>query len=146
MGRMLRSVGAVIAGLAAGAAVVAGVDAVSSTLYPPPAGADPSNMEALRAYVASLPAGAFLFVLLAWAAGSLVGAWVATRLGPSRNRVHGLVIGVLLLASGIFNMVTLPHPAWFWAASLVVFPVFTYLGIRLAAGRPGSGGARATPA
>jgi len=86
--------------------------------------------------MARVPLGALLFVLAAWAGGSFPGSWLATRLGPGRHAAHGAIVGAILLAAGVANMLLLPHPAWFWAAALVVFSLCTYLGTK----------ARSTPA
>jgi hypothetical protein len=145
MVRILRSVGAVMAGLIVGVIVVGGTEAVTSKLYPLPPGIDSSNMEAVREHVANVPAAALLLVLSGWGIASIVGSWLATRLGPSRHAGHGATVGLLLLSAGVANMMMLPHPAWFWAAALVVFPLCTYLGIR-SAGEPEAGGPQSAPA
>ena len=131
-----RSAGTVIAGLVVGALVVASVEAVSSRVYPLPPGVDPTSMTALKAHMAQLPLGAFLFVLAAWAAGSFLGSWLATRLGSGRHAAHGAIVGAMLLLAGVANMLMLPHPTWFWAAALVVFSFCTYLGTKAGARGP----------
>lgn len=145
MGHMLRSIGAIIVGLAVGVVVVTGVEALSSTFYPLPPGVDPTDPEALKPYLAQFPLGAFLFVLAAWGLGSFLGAWLATRLGPGRHRAHGLSVGVLLLAAGVANMLMLPHPVWFWVAALVIFVLCPYLGAKLG-GVPSPPGPQPAPA
>ena len=127
----LRGFGSVLAGLVAGFVVIACVEAVSSMVYPPPAGLDFTDSEAVNAYVTHLPLGAFLFVLAAWGAGCFLGSWLATRIAAGRRPRPGVIVGVILLAAGVVNMLMLPHPSWFWVAAFVVCPVFTYLGTRL---------------
>ena len=128
-----RGVGSVLAGLVAGFVVITCVEAVGSSVYPPPAALDFTDSESVNAYVTHLPLGACLFVLAAWGAGCLLGSWLATRLAAGRRPRPGVIVGVILLAAGVVNMLMLPHPAWFWVAAFVVFPVFTYLGTRLGA-------------
>jgi len=121
-------VGAVVAGI-----VIAGVEALSSLVYPLSAGVDPHDREALRQVIKALPAGAFLFVLAAWALGALLGAWVAARLAGRSPILHGLGIGLIFLIAGIVNMLMLPHPVWFWVAGIAVLPISSYFGGRWAA-------------
>ncbi|MGH9371321.1 MAG: hypothetical protein ACRD15_07315, partial [Vicinamibacterales bacterium] len=65
---------------------------------------------AIRAHVAQLPLGAFLFVLGAWSLGSFLGAWLAARLAPRKQLAHGLIVGAPFLAASVANLVMLPHP------------------------------------
>jgi len=131
MRSFLRDLGCVIGGAVAGVIVIAVVETVSSMIYPLPSGFDPGDMEALKAHAAQLPLGAFLLVLAGWGGGNLLGSWLATRVAPARHSHPGVIVGVILLAAGIANMLMLPHPAWFWVAALVMFPVCTYFGTRL---------------
>jgi hypothetical protein len=135
MGNLLRSVGGVIAGLAAGVLVIFVVEFASSKVYPLPAGVDPADTEAFKLYVAQLPLGAYLFVLAGWGAGNLSGSWVATRVGPGRSSARGIIVGVGLLVAAVSNMLMLPHPLWFWAAAFMVLTATTYLGVKLGLAR-----------
>jgi hypothetical protein len=133
MSPVIRSAGAVAAGLVAAVVVIAGMETLSSAVYPLPAGMDPYDREALAAHISQLPFGAFLFVLAAWGVGTSLGVWIATRLGPGRRAVHGYVVAGLVLAASVTNMIMLPHPLWFWAAAVVVIGVAGHSGARLAA-------------
>jgi hypothetical protein len=55
-----------------------------------------------------------------WGLAMLAGTWVATRIGAGRHPVHGYVIGLILLAAAVVNMLMLPYPALFWGAQLSV--------------------------
>lgn len=125
-----RILAAVAAGLVVGFLVIAGVEAFGSKIYPSPAGLDPTDAAALETFIAGLPPGAFLLVLAGWGLGALLGSWIATRLGPSRHMAPGLIVGAVLVVAGVANMMLLPHPLWFWAATLVVLPLFVYAGTR----------------
>lgn len=127
----MRSILAVLLGLVVGFLVVVAIELVSHRLYPLPAGIDPSDAEALAAAVAQMPLGAFLLLLAAWLGGTLLGSWIASRVG--RGYVPGIVVGALFLIAGIANLLMIPHPVWFWAAAVVVFIVATFLGTRLGA-------------
>ena len=137
---MMRSIGrsilAVLGGGLVCGLVVFAVEALSSRIYPLPPGVDPSDPEALRAAVAHLPLGAFLFLLLAWFLGVFAGAWVAARLAPSSPFVHGMIVAGLVAASAVVNLALLPHPAWMWVAGPLVILAAGWLGSRLAAPGP----------
>jgi len=119
-----RSGVAVVSGLIVGGLVVAVVEGVNVLLFPPPAGMDFGNPEALGAYTASLPSIAFAVVGAAWMLGALAGGAVAGWLGGARADVDGGIVGLLLAAGSVANLMNpgLEHPAWMWAAALLTVP------------------------
>lgn len=131
-----RSILAVVGGLLVCGLVVFGVEAIGSRVFPLPFGLDPTDPEAVRAAVAQLPSGAYLFVLLAWFLGPLAGAWVAARFAPGSPFVHGMVVAGLVVASAVANMLMLTHPFWMWVAGPIVILGAGWLGVGLA--RPAS--------
>ncbi len=132
---VFRSILAVVAGIVTGGLLISGVEMISNMVYPLPADADPSDMEAMAAHIATLPSGAFLFVLAAWAVGTLCGAWVAAKIAGRSFIVHGAVIGTVFLLLGVANMLMFPHPIWVWIAGIAIFIGCGYAGGRLAAAR-----------
>ena len=111
---VLRNILAVIVGLAVGMAVNASIIEFNSrVLFPAPEGADLNDMVQLRAYVETLPASAFLVVMLAHLGQSFVGGWVAARAGASRPRLLALIIGAISLAGGIMMIMEIRGPSWF---------------------------------
>ena len=135
MGVILRSAGAVIAGLLVALVFVIGVEWMSSVLHPFPPGADPTDLETCRAHVARYPAGVLLLASLGWGLGTFASSWVAARLGPKRKAAHGIAVGLILLALAVANMAMLPYPAWFWASNLILLPAGFIFGSRLGSGR-----------
>ena len=127
-------------GLLAGFAVTGLVEGLSSLLYPLPPGFDMHDMEAFRHHVAGLPVGAFLIVLAAHALGAFAGGLACARVAPAPWRAGPVIIGALLMAAGIVNLLTIPHPAWFAAADLVA-----YLPMAIFGGRLGRRGAAPSP-
>lgn len=143
MPSILRSILAVLCGALVGGAVILGMELVGTRIFPPPAGLAAGDPESMRAAMAALPVGAFVMVLLGWALGTFAGAWVAARVAKRSPVGHGLAVGVLFLAAGVANMLSLPHPVWFWIAGVLLFLPAGYSGGRLAAG---GGGHRELPA
>jgi len=133
MRRFLRLLLAVIVGFVAGSAVNISLIMLGGSLIPPPAGADVTTMEGLRASMPLFEPKHFLFPFLAHALGTLVGALVATLLAPDRSIVPALVVGVLFFIGGCANVYLLPSPLWFNVVDLVLgYLPFAWLGYRLA--------------
>jgi hypothetical protein len=72
--------------------------------------------------------------------GALAGAFAAAKISRSAGMAVG--VGVLLLTVAILDLTSLPHPLWFWVVGVAIYPVVTWLAIRLAAG----GGSAPRPA
>ena len=126
----LRGFAAVMMGLVVAFVVSFGIELINSRIHPLPAGTDPHDPVALKAAIAALPASALAGVLLGWFLAALGGSWVATRIARGDHR-PAWFLGVLLLAAAIGNLLDIPHPAWFWAAALLLYPGGTMLGARL---------------
>lgn len=134
MPKLLRLTIAIVLGFAAGSAVNMGLILVSGSVIPPPAGADVTTTEGLKASMHLMEPKHFLFPFLAHALGTLVGAFVATLLTPDRSRGPALVVGTLFFLGGCAAAYMLPAPAWFSAIDLMLaYGPPTLLGHLLAA-------------
>jgi len=112
---MLRNIGAVVAGLIAGMVWNISLIKLNTTvLFPMAKGASMANPEDMKAYVASLPAQAFLVVLAAHVGQAGVGGWIAARIGRSRPMLLAGVIGALTAFGAIDAQIAVEGPAWMW--------------------------------
>jgi hypothetical protein len=128
-----RSILAVLAGTIVAGVLISIVEAISSAIFPLPPGLDLHDHEAMRQHIDTLPIGAFLMVLAAWAIGAFGGSWVAARLAGRARLVHGSIVGALFLLAAVLNMLMIPHPVWMWFGGILALAGFSYLGSRLAA-------------
>ena len=85
MNNLIRNVLSVMAGTFVAVVVVSIVQMVSHQMYPPPPGFDFEDREALAQLIAEAPLGALLMVLLSYALGTMVGAFVAAKFSASRS-------------------------------------------------------------
>jgi hypothetical protein len=143
---MRKRILAVVLGLLAGFAVTGLVEALSSVLYPLPPGFDMNDMEAFRRHVEGLPIGAFLIVLVAHELGAFAGGFACARLAGVPWPVGPIVVGTLLMAAGVVNLLTIPHPAWFVVVDLLAYLPMAILGGQLGRRALPSSVAPATPA
>jgi hypothetical protein len=126
-----RSLGAIALGVITAMLVIVAGDTLAHAFYPLPAGIDYRDKPAMSAAIGNLPSGAFAIVLLGWALGSFLGGFVAAKMADRRRLFHALIVGVILLAAGIANLVQVPHPPWMWVAGIIVFPLGAYLAGRM---------------
>ena len=128
---LIRGAAVIIGSLIVAFVGVVVVEWLSSILHPFPPGVDPMDIEVCKQHVARYPSGVLLLCAIGWWITVLASCWMATRLGFRRHAVHGVIVGVILLALAVCNMAMLPYPVWFWI-NVVAFPASCIAGIRLA--------------
>lgn len=130
MPHLVRNILALLAGVFGGGFVVMLVQAVNGLLYPPPPGLNFRDAEQMKTYAATLPAGAFLVVLLSYLAGFTVAVFVAARLSGDAPRRQGVLTVLFFGAASVMNLMALPHPWWFWLGNAGVLAVAGWAGLR----------------
>ena len=125
----------VIAGIVLASLVVNVMDALSTHLYPLPAGASDSA-DSMRQAVRSLPRPAFLIILIGWVTGAAVGAYAACEFSGRKAKWPGIAVGLIVLVAAVVPMFALPHPRWLWAAAIVFVPAAGVAGSRFALRHP----------
>lgn len=128
---MLRNILSVPAGFILGSIVNMSLVMIGSAVIPPPAGADVSSMESLKASMPLFEPRHFLFPFLAHALGTLAGAVVAAAVARTHTSRFALAIGVLFLIGGSINIMMIGGPVWFNAVDLL----FAYLPMGYIGGR-----------
>ncbi|MEZ5355691.1 MAG: hypothetical protein R2762_23910 [Bryobacteraceae bacterium] len=128
---MLRKLLAVAAGIVAAVITVGIVEGIGHALFPPPPGIDISDPEALRRLMASIPAGAKAFVVLAWALGSFLGGWVAAHIASNVKVGAAIMVGMFMLAAGMYTIFSIPHPVWMAGLGLLLPLPMAWLGARV---------------
>lgn len=132
----LRRVGAVVAGLVVGVITITAVEAAGHSLFPVAPAMDPNHPELMADYIKSLPLSALLFIIFAWAMGSLIGGSISTFVSRDQKSVTALICGALLMLLGVVNLLTFPHPIWFWVLGIGVYLPFAWVGFRISRKRP----------
>jgi hypothetical protein len=147
MGKVLRSILAVFAGIVVAGVAVVIVEMAGHAVFPIAAGTDFSSPDAIGKAIASgaIPTGAFAALVAAWGFGAFAGALAAAACASRAKLTHGMVFGGLFLLVTLFNLLMIPHPVWVWVLGLAAIPPAAYLGAWLAKGRPKAPQAEAVP-
>ncbi len=133
MNPIIRNILAVVAGVLLGSVVNMGLIQISGAIIPPPAGADMTTAEGITAALPLLEPKHFIFPFLAHALGTLVGAFIAAKIGATKKMMLSVIVGVVFLAGGIAATFMIPAPTWFMALDIVVaYLPMAYLGAMLA--------------
>lgn len=131
MSTILKNILAVVIGILLGSTVNMAIITISSSIIPPPEGADITTMEGLKASIHLFKPINFLFPFLAHALGTLFGAFLAAKIAATHQMKFAMGIGFFFLLGGIANVYLLPGPMWFSVVDLV----FAYLPVAYFGGR-----------
>ena len=127
---------AALSGLLIGSVINMGIITISGSIIPPPAGADVTTTEGLKASMHLFEPRHFIFPFLAHALGTFGGAFLAALIAANHKLKFAMGIGVFFLAGGIASVFMLPSPLWFTILDLAgAYIPMGYIAGRLAAGR-----------
>lgn len=129
---MFRNAAAIVAGVVVAFVTIMLIDMLGHMVFPPPEGLDFSDPDAIRPYLATLPVGAYLFILASSVVAAFVGTLLACYIGQGNPAVFGGVVGGIVLAATIANFIAIPHPLWLSVSTLAGVVLSTLLAMRLA--------------
>lgn len=135
---LMKAIG-VLAGMVVALALIAIIQSIGHAVYPPPQDLDIRDTEAFAEYTKSLPFVAVLFVLASYLAGAFAGPFVTGWVAGGPSLVYAAIIGGILLALTVVNLVTIPHPLWFGILTVIGIPAAAFFGGRLAPTRIAAG-------
>ncbi|MFG4005217.1 hypothetical protein [Flavobacterium aquidurense] len=127
---------AVIIGLFVGSVVNMAIILMSSSIIPPPKGADVTTMEGLKATIHLFQPRHFIFPFVAHALGTFAGAATTAVIAANNKTKFALAIGAFFLLGGIINVFTLPSPIWYSIIDVVfAYLPMAYMGKKLVASK-----------
>jgi hypothetical protein len=120
MNPIVRNILAVIAGLIVGGIVNMSIILLGIRIIAMPEGVDVMNQESLKASAHLMETKHFITPFVAHAAGTLVGALIASLLGASARMLPALIVGGMFLLGGIIATFQIRPPLWFIPVDLVL--------------------------
>ena len=134
---MVRNVAAALAGIVTAFVMIMLIEKLGHFIYPPPADLDFSDPDVMRPYIATLPFLALLFPMIAWVVATFAGTVLACKIGTANPLAFAAVVGGLVLAGTITNLIMIKHPLWFSLVSLVAVAASAWIAARVSSG-PGN--------
>lgn len=114
---MLRSVLGVIIGIISGFVVIYAVEHIGQLIWPVATELDLKDKAAAAAFLAGMPIGGLVTVVVAWILGAYTGSMVALLMSD-RRRIAGIIPAALIFAATVLVLFMLPHPLWMAVAGL----------------------------
>ena len=115
---ILRNILGLMGGLLVGMFVNMSLIQLGPKVMAYPEGYDSSNVETISQLISQLETHHFLWVILAHAMGTLLGAFVASRIAYSYKQAFALAIGFFFLLGGIMMVKIAGGPLWMKVADL----------------------------
>jgi len=126
---MVRKILGAVVGLAVAVITVIIMEMISHTVFPPPGDLDVSDTASLADYMQQAPVGALLLVIAGYVIGTFDGVFIGALIGRSKPAAYAALIGLLMLAATIGNLIMIPHPFWFQAAAVIGIPLAALVGM-----------------
>lgn len=130
--KIVKNILIVIASVFIGGFVNMGIIMISSSIIPPPEGADVTTMEGLKASMHLFGPKNFIMPFLAHALGTFVGAFLVAWMIPKHKMKFAIGVGAWNLIGGITNVILLPSPLAFTLIDLgLAYLPMAFLGGKL---------------
>lgn len=127
---MTRKIFGVLGGVVVAYLAIMGSQMLSLHQNPFPEGLDPADIEAMKAYISTLPGSAFAWVLGGYVVGAFLGGLVATLISQNKY-MPALIIGAFLTMAAIANAMMIAQPMWVSVAGVIVMIPFAWLGAKI---------------
>ncbi len=127
---MIRKILAGIAGIIVFVGLVSTFEYVNGLIFGAPNVEARNDLEALQQFIAQMPVGAGILLLVGYAVGSFVSGFVMAKIARWDSLVLPLVLGILGTLGWILNTIALPHPLWIKILGYLCFIPFALIGYR----------------
>ena len=127
---MAKRIISVIVALIVAFAVIMGFEHLSGIIFKTP---DGGVGKSIAEIMANMPMAAFLWLLLGYGVASFLGGLIATFISGRTAVQSALIVGGVLTAGGISNLIMLPyHPLWFMIVNVLEYVPLAWIGFLVA--------------
>ncbi|MGD9629846.1 MAG: hypothetical protein AB7V18_11435 [Pyrinomonadaceae bacterium] len=129
---MLRKILAFVGGFVTFGILVTLVQVISGLVYGMPRPETMNDPELMRGFVAGLPTGAFILLLLSYIVGSFGSGFVMRKISKWDSQLLPLAMGLIGTATWAYTITQIPHPIWVSVLGFMTYIPFTLIGHRAA--------------
>lgn len=127
---MVRKILAFLAGLIIFMVVVTLIQLLSGLMFGMPNPEIIGHPEKMKEYVAGMPTGAFVGLLISYIVGSFTSGFVMRKIAQWDSLVLPLIIGLIGTIAWAYNVIQIPYPMWVTILGFLCYIPFTILGYR----------------
>ncbi|WP_028873253.1 hypothetical protein [Psychroserpens burtonensis] len=128
---MKNSLATIVGFIAASLTVYIFETLIGHQLFPFPEGANPMDMEWIKNNMNRIPTGAKVMVVIGHFMGIMAGMFIAGLISKT-SLVPAYIVGGLMLAATVFNIIMLPKALWFSSSDIVLAVAGLWIGKSLA--------------
>ena len=81
------------------------------------------NRQQMNDYMQNIPAGALIFVILAWFIATFVGGLVSCYIAKGASMMMAFFVGLLIFFGALSSLMILEHPTWFSVVAMIGIPI-----------------------
>lgn len=129
---MLRKILAFVVGFVTFGILVTLVQVTSGLIYGMPRPETMNDPELMKGFVAGLPMGAFILLLLSYIVGSFGSGFVMRKISKGDSQLLALAIGLIGTVAWAYTITQVPHPIWVSVLGFLTYIPFTLIGHRAA--------------
>ena len=127
---MARKILGLIAGLVTFFVAATLIQLLSGLVFGMPSPEILGNPDKMKEYVATIPIGGFVGLLVSYIVASFAGGFVMSKLARWDSLVLPLILGLIGTLGWIYTFMQIPHPLWVTILGLLCFVPFAILGYR----------------
>lgn len=125
----MRKLLGVVAGIVVLGFTVWLVELIAHGIWPPPAGTDFSDPQALAQLMETIPLGAKIAVVVGWFLGAVSGGWTGRWI--ARWNPAAWIVAAIGAALGVIPLLMIPHPLWMQVSAVVAPALGAWIATRL---------------
>ncbi len=126
---MTRRITSIIIGILVAVGIISLNEYVVGKIFPFPPEADYKNAETMRRFMENASVISYLMILFGYILGCIAGGFVASLIEGKGIPRSAIIVGAVILVSGIMNIFQLPgQPMWFIVTCIVIYIPSAFVG------------------
>ena len=130
---MTRKIIAIVIGVLIAVGIISLCEYITGKIFPFPPEIQYKDKETIRAFMENASVINYLMILFGYILGCFGGGFVASLINGKEHFQPAIIVGAILLVSGIMNIFQLPgQPSWFIITCLIIYIPSSFVGFIIA--------------